>query len=269
LSDHAKPVNDRVDLGHRLFLAGFFLPLALAASTATIGFGLTGHVLIPLVGLANVLALLFAANILHQGNKTAEKVVKFAGLVLLIAGLAVLFTSQNLATCFLGEQLLMFVIFAAAVATPSAGAFFAYQRHEFVELPAEVEAPAVEIQVESVLAGGALREEAKAAAKNYSLVLRAAGTLLVLVAFGGIALAIYSLMNGGAGVKLIFASLFALPAAPVLLTLGDRWSFLATTTGHEKAHLSGIAADSQTLVNCASVSAVLLALLAILELATW
>jgi len=260
LSDHAKPVDDRVDLGHRLFLAGFFFPLAVGALTATIGFGLTGNLVIPLLGLTNVIALIFAANTLHQGNKPAEKIVKIAGAILLIAALAILFTSQNLASYFIGEQMLMFVIFAAAVAAPSTGVFLAHQRHEVIEAVEEV-------PVESILVGGALSEEAKAAAKTYSLLLRLAGAVLVLACVGGIALAIWLLMSQGYGWSLIFASLFALPSAPVLLTLGDRWGFLASTKGHEKAHLTNIAADAQVLVNCASVSATLLALLAILELA--
>jgi hypothetical protein len=261
LSDHAKPVDDRVDLGHRLFLAGFFLPLAVGSSTATVGYGLTSNYVIPLIGIANVVALIFAANILHQGNKTAAKIVKIVGAILLIAALAVIFTSQNLAGYFIGEQLLMFVIFAAAVSAPSTGVYFAYQRHEVIETAVE------DVAVESILVSGALSEEGKAAALTYSRMLRLAGGLLGLVGVGGIALAIYLLVYQGYGWSLIFAALFALPSAPVLLTLADRWGFLATTKGYEKAHLTNIAADTQVLVNCASMSAVLLALLAILELA--
>ena len=75
------------------------------------------------------------------------------------------------------------------------------------------------------------------------------------------------LSSDGGRVESDFCVALALPSVPVLLTLGDRWTFLATTKGYEKAP-AGIAADSQALVNCACTSVTLLVLLVILELAT-
>jgi hypothetical protein len=264
LSDHAKPMSDRADLGHRIFLAGFFLPLAVGASTATIGYGLTRNIWLPIVGVANVLALMVAANALYGGSKAAERAVKAIGAVLLIAAVVVFFAVPGLAGIFLGVQTLMFVILAAAVATPSAHRFFAYQRNEVIV--GDTDEGAEVAEVESILVGGALREEAKAGAITYSRVLGLAGGLLALACIAGVGLGIGMLVYWGYGWSLIFASLFAMPSAPVLLTLSDRWKFLATTKGYEKVHLANIATDSQTLVNCASVSAVMLALLAVLEL---
>jgi hypothetical protein len=257
-------MSDRADLGHRIFLTGFFLPLAVGASTATIGYGLTRNIWLPIMGLANVIALMVAANALYSGSKAAERAVKAVGAVLLIAAIVVFFAVPGLAGVFQGVQTLMFVILAAAVATPSAHRYFAHQRGEVIV--GDTDEAAEVADVESILAGGALREEAKAGAITSSRVYGLAGGLLALACIAGIGLGGYMIYENGWGFSLIFASLFAIPSAPILLTLSDRWKFLATTKGYEKVHLANIASDTQTLVNVASVSAVLLALLAVLEL---
>jgi hypothetical protein len=268
LSDHATVVNDRVDLGHRVFLAGFFTAFALGPVLAIVGFGLTKSPLIPLVALVNALLQIAAAQYLYAGRKW-ERIVWLVGGVFLALAIVAVVRGPSQAGYFLGAQLLTPALFAAIVAIPTVCIFLANQRGEAPPPEPEPMARAIE----SILATGpdgqgvALREDAKVSALTYSRVLRLAADLLLLCDVGGITLAVSSLLTKGTGWSVIVVAILSVPTAFSLLTLADDWYFVSTTKGYEKAHLANIVKDSQLLRNCVSMPMAIVALLVILEVA--
>jgi hypothetical protein len=265
LSDHATGVSDRVDLGHRIFLAGFFTAFGTGAGLLILGYGLTNSPLIVLAAIVNALLLMAVAQYLYTGDRRIQSLSWVIAAVFLALAIAALALGQSPGSYYLTAQLLMPVLFAAIVATPAVRAFLAAQRGEAPppELPPR--------EIESLLTPGAdgaavvLREDAKQPAMMYSRILRFAATLLMLCGLGGIALGVLSLVSKGTGWTLLVVAILAIPPALALLVLADDWYYVSTTKGYEKTHLGNIVKNSQLLRNCVTTSLIIVALLAILE----
>jgi hypothetical protein len=264
LSDHANVVSDRVDLGHRIFLAGFFTAFAIGPALAIVGYGMTKNPLIAWAALVNGLLMMAAAHYLYAGRKM-ERVVWLVGAVFLALAVIAVVKGQGPAGYYLAAVLLMPVLFAGIVATPAVRSFLGYQRGEAP--PPELPARPVESFLEARADGLALREDAKAPALNYARALRLAAGLLLLCVAGGIVLAVRSLLLNGTGWAMIVLAILAVPSALALLTLADDWRYLATTKGYEKGHLANIVKDSQLLRSFVGVSIAIVALLAIMDVA--
>jgi len=261
-------------MGQHVFLAVFFTPFVIGTLIAITGYGLTRSPLIALAATVNVLLLFAAGHYLYAGKRNAERIVWGVGVVFLVLALVAFAMERNLATKHLAIQLLMPAIFAAALGIPSVRVFLAFQRGDYVppvELPSESATQTVPF--ESILTPGpegngvALREDAKLSALSYARGLRLVAGLLILCTVGGIAIAVLSLVSKGSGVMMFIAALVAVPPALLLLNLADDWYYLATTKGYEKAHLTNIVDNTETLSTWATGSLVVLALLAMLELA--
>jgi hypothetical protein len=267
LSDHAKVVNERVDLGQRVFLTGFFLAFAIGPLVAIVGRGLTNNSLITWLALLNAILLMAAAQFLYAGRKW-EMVVWVVGAVFLALAITTfVIMGKSPSASFLAAELLMPALFAAFVAMPPVRVFLANQRGE---APPPESAPR---SIESILAtspdGGAvaIREDAKGPALTYSRVLLLAAGLVLLCVVGGIVLGVRSLFLTGTGWLVLVAALLAVPTAMALLTLADDWYYVSTTKGYEKAHLANVVKNSQLLRNFVTASIVIIALLTILEVA--
>lgn len=271
MTAHAKPFNDKVDLGHRLFLLAFFLPFALGSSFATVGYGATGSVQIPIVGTAAVLGLVFVASMLYRGSKLMQRALIFVAIGLLGGAVTVFLVSRSLAGWLIAFQMLMPVLFTAIILIPATRAFLAFQRGEEVAKsietkPTEPSAPTPSpATFESLLESGGLREGAAAAILTHSRLVRLAGVLVACAALAGIVLAIMSLVGGRGGWLLILASVCSLPCVFMFLHQADHWYYLATTKGYEKIHLKNASDESQSLSTCATVVLALIVLLAILD----
>ena len=72
-------------------------------------------------------------------------------------------------------------------------------------------------------------------------------------------------VNTGTGVMIILASLCALPAVPVVKLVAEHYGYLLSTKGREKAHLENIVDETDTIFNVASVSALLLVILVVID----
>jgi hypothetical protein len=270
LSDHAKVVNDRVDLGHRVFLAGFFTAFAIGPLVAIVGKGLTKDPSItpwiPWLALLNAILLMGAAHYLYAGRKW-EKVIWVVGLGFLALAIISIFMGKSHAAYYLAAQLMMPALFAAIVATPPVRVFLANLRGE---APPPETAPR---QLESILATSpdgasvAIREDAKGPALTYSRVLRLGAGLMLLCVVGGIVMAVRSLLSTGNGWLVIVVAVLSVPSSFALMTLADDWYYVSTTKGYEKAHLANIVKNSQLLRNFVTAAIVIVALLAILEVA--
>lgn len=272
MSDHATVTNSRVDMGQRLFLAGFFLPFAFGPTLAGAGYGLTKNPWIALVGVANMAVLLIAAHYLYAGSRTAEKVLAAVAGLFLLAAVAVLIRRINAGTVHLAIQLAMPALFAAAIAIPDVRIYLGFLRGEAP--PPDEAAPetadTAAVPHESIFQTGpdgvvSLKEDAKTAALGFLKIVRLATGLLVLGIVAAAALGVLSLRARGTGWTLFVAAILAFPQVHVLLTLGDDLNYLATTKGAEKKHLANIVGDGKVLGTFAIASIVVLALIALTE----
>lgn len=277
MTEHANHMDDRVDLGHRTYLAGVFTPIALGSVMAIAGYGLTGSPWIPLAAIVNLVLLMWAGQAIYAGDRRCERIVWIVGAVLLLVGLGIAFSGRNLASFHLAFQLAMPMLFALTLAIPQVHAFLAYRRGESpTAAPALSEAPAVSEPVaapmESIFdvspTGLVLREDARQAAGAYARLLTTVAAVFVLGGVVGAGLAIYSLITRGFGVTMILAAVLAIPVGVVMLTLAEDWNLLATSRGREKAHLANILKSSQMLRNFSIALVSVLATLTMLEVIT-
>ncbi|MSU78255.1 MAG: hypothetical protein EXS16_09180 [Gemmataceae bacterium] len=268
MAEHTGSANERIDMGHRLFLTGFFLPLALGAALATVGFGMTRSSWVALLGLANVIGLVLAANFLYTGKKGGAKIIMAIAGVCLIASIGVFAAGQGCPIAgHVSVQLFLPAIFAGFLAAPSVTVYLASRRGEIIAEPEHEDGPPELLLTPTADGKGAsLRDEARIPAATFTKVLLGVCGLLTLCGIGGIALAVLSLMNTGTGVMLILASLTALPAIPIVKLLSEHFGFLLSSKGREKAHLENIVDETGTIFNVVSVSAFVLVVLVVIDL---
>lgn len=264
MSDHAAPVGNRVDLGNQVFIAAVFLPLAIVVVASCIGFGVTGSKWVAVLGIAIVVLFGSLANRLYSGNKPLEDTLRMASPALLALAI-VLFAlapaqrgSQT--SLYLAIQLASVALFASMLWIPTLRDALALRRGETLPTRLAIE------RIDSLLIASpdapttmVLRAEAKAPALKFSSLLRVIAAVSIVIGIGGIVGGVALLMgNSTVGVYLVLAGVFALPPALVMLALANDWFYLGSTTGHEKAHLANIAADTQALLVCGAVEAALL-----------
>lgn len=267
MAEHTGSANERIDMGHRLFLTGFFLALALASVLATVGFGLTRSGWVALLGVANVVGLIFAANFLYTGKKGGTRLMLAIAGVCLVAAIGVFAAGQGCPIAgHVSIQLLMPVVFAGFIAAPSVTIYLASRRGEIIVEPEQEDGPP-ELLLAKAADGkiATLRDETRSHIGTFSKVLLGVCGLLTLCGIGGIALGVLSLMNTGTGVSIILASVCALPAVPVVKLVAEHYGYLLTTKGREKAHLENIVDETDTIFNVASVSALILVILVVID----
>ncbi len=268
MAEHTGSANERIDMGHRLFLTGFFLPLALGAALATVGFGMTRSGWVALLGLANVIGLVLAANFLYTGKKGGAKIIMAIAGVCLVASIGVLAGGQGWPIAgHVSVQLLMPVVFAGFLVSPSVTIYLASRRGEIIAEPEHEDGPPdLLLALAADGKNATLRDETRSHIGTFAKVLLGVCGLLTLCGIGGIALGVLSLMNTGTGVMLLLASLTALPAIPVVKLVADNYGFLLSTKGREKAHLENIIDETETIFNVVSVSAFVLVVLVVIDL---
>ncbi len=268
MAEHTGSANDRIDMGHRLFLTGFFLPLALGAVLATVGYGLTRSGWVALLGLANFVGLILSANVLYTGKKGCTKVILAVAGVCLLAAVGVFVAGQGCAIAgHVSVQLLMPGLFAGFMASPSVAVYLASRRGEIIAEPEQVDGPPELLLAPTADGKGAsLREETRSHISAFSKVLLGVCGLLTLCGIGGVALGVVSLMNTGTGIMLILASLMAFPAIPVVKLVADHLGYLLSTKGREKAHLENVVDETETIFNVVSVAALFLVILVVIDL---
>jgi hypothetical protein len=257
-------VEDRVDLGNRLFIAGFFVSLALVALVTLAGFTQTRSIWVALLGAATLILLPFLASRLYTGNPLLEWVVRILPLALLLLAVVALVRGRGgPVAIYLAIQLLLPGLFALAVVSGPVRDLLRTQRGETVAFRPRAAAT----QEESLLAPGeTLREEARQPIRTYVLVLRIISGLLGVSALATLAFAVWSLVAEGSGLFLLIVGLLAVFPAFVLFNLADNWYFLASTTGYGKVHAGNVIRDTQVISICATVALVVLGLLTILDL---
>lgn len=273
------PMDERVDLGQRMFVACSMLALVLSTVCTMLACGLHFSWLWLLVGLVYIgVALLFSEG-LFKGCSKAENLAKIWASIqapLMLVLLSVLFVAPGVVHLLGGPALVWTFLFlfaahlllfgAMTIGSQSMRGFFSFKRTGVVEpIPIAATRSAEECLV-PLLDGTAKKirfaEPTGIAVARLAQAVKILGATLPILAGASLIGGIFLLISRGTGWTLLLLGLVSLPTGLITLTLSDDLHFLSTVPDAMPAHLANTKTSLKTWMVAATIIAALLGLVA-------